>query len=165
MVAYLTSESVIVSGTPVRPTGAKVDIKINKLKRTANTKIALQVKLASSVEKQTEENESDEQKEGFTKAAEKQVSFGDSAFFSWIKTATINGVSVNVLNSALEEVASKDVESGEHGNRVVFSFDSVEQGPIVWDPKLSWSADSLTSSVSAVVPCFALLAFLAAMLF
>lgn len=88
LVAYLTSESTIVGGQSVRPTGAKVDININKLTRVANSKIALQMKLASSVESQNEENESDEQKEGFAKDPEKQVSFGTTAFFSWIKTVS-----------------------------------------------------------------------------
>jgi hypothetical protein len=122
--------------------------------------------LVSSVEDQQEDSESDEERSGFSKSDESQVSFGTVAFFSWIKTATINGNTVNVLNSALEQLSSGEVSDGDHGSRVVFSFDSTVQGPIAWDPKLSWSAplSNTLSGAESIVPGIALLVALIAAL-
>ena len=58
---------------------------INKASRSEGTSIALITQLQSEVE-QEEKSESDEEKEGFSKQPEQQVSFGELGFFSWVET-------------------------------------------------------------------------------
>jgi hypothetical protein len=162
LIVHLVAEVNDVDGYPVRPTSMKFDIVINKLARTPNTRLALLVKTKTK-EQQITKEKSHEEEEGFTVKKEKQVSFGDNGFFSWVQTATVGGVAVNVFNSDLEEATDSKLDSDESCKRVTFSFDSTDSGKVEWDPKLAWDGDSSNSAI--VVPSFALIAMLVLALF
>eukprot|EP01027_Heterolobosea_sp_BB2_P018994 GEZU01026689.1.p2 GENE.GEZU01026689.1~~GEZU01026689.1.p2 ORF type:complete len:134 (-),score=55.01 GEZU01026689.1:135-536(-) len=111
-----------------------------------------------SKERTETRDESEEEEEGLAKLKEKQVSFGDSAFFSWVATATENGtVSVPVINSALANATASTTDD-ESANEyvIIFSFDIAAPRNLEWDPKIGASANALAlySSASSVVVNF-----------
>jgi len=144
-----------VSGDNVRPTSMKLDVHINKANKRSGTYIAVVFKVKAK-EKMETKDVSTENQEGVTKKKEKEVSFAGSGFFSWVTEATVNGNTVQVLNSPLQPFDDNKLESGEACNRIVFVFDSTDSGPIVWDPKLGVNGSSF------VAPSFFMMAVLLA---
>ncbi len=159
----MVGDVVDVDGMPVRPTSLKFDIYIGLSNKRDDTSMALLVKTRGK-EHQVTQDKSDENDESFTETKEKQVSFGDNAFFSWVTTATLvnEQQEINVLNSNLQETSntgSDDGEEGEASQQVVFSFDTTSTGPIEWDPKLGATpsaASGLAASTYLMVVAFLL---------
>lgn len=143
------------------------------------------MRIVSETEREARD-ESDDDREGVAATPEGQVSFGNDAFFSWAKTATVNGATVNVISSTLSSSSdSTDVDGdrkrdggcnkrdgggcdnsgsgsgdSESSSKIVFSFDVGTPGAIVWDPKIGYTS---ASSAAMVVPSL-LFAILLAML-
>jgi hypothetical protein len=141
-----------VSGETMHPTSLKLDIHVNKANKRSDTYIALVFKVKAKEKMETKE-QSTENEEGITKKKEKEVNFGDgTAFFSWATEATINGNTVEVLHSPLQEYNDNKLESGEACYRIVFVFDSTAVGAIVWDPRIG------VNDGSFLLPSFLLIA-------
>jgi len=163
---HLVGNVTDVQGIPVRPTSVKFDININLAAKQADTYVAVIIK-SRSKEIQVEHEKSDENEEGFTERKEKQVSFGDNGFFSWVTTATVAGeAGIEVYNAPLEvdnQDQSKDTahEEGEKGHRLAFTFQSTKVGLIEWDPKLAANSFSGASRVGVSIFLLAVLAVIA----
>jgi len=159
---HLVGDVTDIEGVPTRPNSLKFDININ-LKNKANDTYVAVVARTLSKEVQVEKTKSDENEEDFTTKEEKQVSFGDLGFFSWVTTATVAGTpGVEVYNNPLVTDNGVDQDSeqevGENARRLVFSFQSTAVGLIEWDPKL---AAATPSSASVVGVSSLFIAFLA----
>jgi len=142
-VVHIVANVTAVGGVPIKPTSTKLDVFVNKASRTPNTRIALFFR-TKATDKQAIAQQSDEQKSGFSNFTEKQITLESGGFFSWMTHATLNGQPVDILNS---ELIADSSDGSFHSNKVYFAFDSVDAGPIVWDPKID-----LPDSGSSLLP-------------
>eukprot|EP01027_Heterolobosea_sp_BB2_P018995 GEZU01026690.1.p1 GENE.GEZU01026690.1~~GEZU01026690.1.p1 ORF type:complete len:377 (-),score=163.60 GEZU01026690.1:135-1265(-) len=157
---YVTFADHIVNNTnsALRPTTFKIGAAVTNHQFTGQENKLAMVTRVFSKERTETRDESEEEEEGLAKLKEKQVSFGDSAFFSWVATATENGtVSVPVINSALANATASTTDD-ESANEyvIIFSFDIAAPRNLEWDPKIGASANALAlySSASSVVVNF-----------
>lgn len=143
--AYFTDVISSVSGLPQKPTSIKFDVIINKTQRQPGTRMAILLS-AFSVSGTAADlrNASREQQEGFAHVREHEVTWGNDGSFSWNAIATIGSENVTVINSDLGTPVDRDDGAPDHGDgheighELVFSFDTLTQGEIVWDPKLNF---------------------------
>jgi len=149
-IAHVVPTVVMVGATPVRPTSVKLDVNI---KKTTAQNLNLNAMLYSSQDIEVfEDATSAENDEGFVMTAEKQISFGvgavKNAFFSWTLQATINGVTIPVLDAPLPPVPANGEEGMVTANKksVVFTFPTTQIGTVLWDPKLGMMDVALASS-------------------
>ncbi|MHA1199043.1 MAG: hypothetical protein ACTSQF_06805 [Candidatus Heimdallarchaeaceae archaeon] len=103
---YATGEFADIEGVVVAPTQVKVDVGIHNFNYTElDTQLALKVELESELEVDYEDNEeTEDEKYGHAENEhEIEVSLDEySAFFSWIETAMVDGVEVDVKVTPLE---------------------------------------------------------------
>jgi len=162
-VVHVVKAVIDVANVPVKPDSMKIDFIVNLKNRSNGTKIGMIVKFhAASKQDVQESDDSSEHKSGFVSHPEKEVSLGSAGFFSWEATAVANsGAVIAVVNTPLQDSQDENTDDdGSHEYKTVFSFDTLEGGPIVWDPKLGAGSGCSTLLVNAmlVVMAFALAA-------
>lgn len=154
VVVHIVDQSTTVSGVAVNPTGVKIDV--NFAKSSSNY-------LAVIVGFQSQSSDSSQDGEmsvdgGNDKRTSTQgsVNFANFGFFSWVTTATINGQTINVINSNLTSNSNTGLQE------MVFSFETAEIGELYWDPVLAVQGTSkLSNGAVSVWPSLFLLAALA----
>ncbi|MCE7748702.1 MAG: hypothetical protein GPJ51_09900 [Candidatus Heimdallarchaeota archaeon] len=104
---YVTGKFANINGVVVAPTQIKVDIGIQNFNYTEDDSIlALEVELESEVEVEyDEEDETEDENQGRSDFEENEIeiSIGEySGFFSWIDTAIVDGIEVEVKSSPLQ---------------------------------------------------------------
>lgn len=133
---YASGTPLIISGENVGPNEVKIDIEINNFPyHDSNSKLALKTELESELEVEEEKHEIEE-----TNEEEVEVTSGNyGGFFSWKKTATVDGV--------LKPVKSTEIsEDPEEGDRELYLI--YEHGDsIVHDPKIG-----VRGAIAGVVP-------------
>ncbi len=127
---YIAGEFSLVNDVLVAPTQLKIDIGIHNFNYTElDTVLALKVKLGSELEVDYEDDDvtEDEEDERATDEHEVEISIGDySGFFSWIETATVDGV--------VKEVKATPIEIGEEENKLYLNYPRGNE--IIHDPKI-----------------------------
>ncbi|NPD90145.1 MAG: hypothetical protein HGN29_15650 [Asgard group archaeon] len=127
---YITGEFTVVNEVLVAPTQLKIDVGIHNFNYTEpDSVLALKVKLDSEEEVDYEDDEEteDEEYENATNEHEVEVTLGDySGFFSWIETATIDGVE--------QEVKATPIDVGAEENKLYLNYPRGNE--IIHDPKI-----------------------------
>jgi LPXTG-motif cell wall-anchored protein len=127
---YVTGEFAEINEVLVAPTQIKIDIGIHNFNYTEDDSVlALKVKLESELEVDYEDDEETEDEEDgrATDEHEVEVSLGDyTGFFSWIETATIDGVE--------HEVKATPIEINEEENKLYLNYPRGTE--IIHDPKI-----------------------------
>ena len=125
---YVVEQFALVNGETLTPFEAKIDIEIKGITfGNPNSRLALYTKLESEAEYEFDEHTEDEDK-GY---AVNESSFmaaanGTTGFFSWTKTADVDGVSTDVL------VSEKEIDGSEE--KIYFNY---QQGARIYhDPKI-----------------------------
>ncbi|MCE7737837.1 MAG: hypothetical protein KAU62_15640 [Candidatus Heimdallarchaeota archaeon] len=110
---YVSGEFAVVNDLIIAPSQFKFDIEINNFSFTEiNSSLALKIELESEFDVEYDEDETTEDEEDGRSSDEQEVeiSYGDyTCFFSWLKTATIDGVGQEVLTSPLETDSEKNI--------------------------------------------------------
>ena len=151
---YLVESPVTVSGVDIDPTSAKLDVIINKEdSRNLALIVGFQGEDYDNEDDYEVHPEIEDEDDKKRDANQKELSFGDHGYFSWVETATINDATVDVLNS---EVISDDADGL---NEIIFSFETDEVGVLYWDPVLAVKGTSLlTGNAGVMVPLFGMVA-------
>jgi len=148
---YLVEEFAIVNGTLITPVKAKIDLEITNFNfLNDSSQIALYTKLESGEDYEDEDHTEDE-KEGYA-TGEKGVLTRSEAYtgiFTWKENATIDGVSKEVLTSAIE--VDDDDESEQK-----FYLNYINGTHIYHDPKIGLSG-ILRSEISPLLPLLIIL--------
>lgn len=150
---HVAGRAMSVGGELVKPNEVKIDIEITNFPYQENdSKLALKTELESTMETEEEKREI----EG-TNEEEVQVTSGNyGGFFSWKKTALVDGVSREVKSTAVSE----DPEEGEkefyliyeHGDKIVhdpkIGVRGAIAGPIA---EINWTTVIVAAIVAALV--------------
>ncbi|KXB03536.1 hypothetical protein AKJ45_01345 [candidate division MSBL1 archaeon SCGC-AAA261F19] len=137
---HVAGRTLVVENNLVRPNEVKIDIIISGYNYTnENSKIALRTKIESTMETEEEKSEEDDEERV------EVVSENYQGFFSWKKTALVDGMSKEVKSTAVSE----DPEEGEKEFYLIY-----EHGDsIVHDPKIGvLGAVGMAAGVAAVMP-------------
>ncbi|MHA2330370.1 MAG: hypothetical protein ACXACR_17760, partial [Candidatus Hodarchaeales archaeon] len=107
---YVAEEFTLVNNSLITPFETKIDIEINNyVYQNASSRLALYTKLESSAQYE-DENETHDEQEGHSSDEEgvKTTMNNTVGFFTWKKTATIDGVPRNVTRSLKESDAGQE---------------------------------------------------------
>ncbi len=115
----------------VKPTEIKIDLEINNFPYTNDSsKLAMKIKIESTMEIETEKRA-----EGGEEEVKIKSTSNFEGFFSWKKTALIDGVEKEVLSTSLEQDPDEDSEEiyliYERGNSIIH------------DPKIGFTIPSI----------------------
>ncbi|KXB04061.1 hypothetical protein AKJ48_03430, partial [candidate division MSBL1 archaeon SCGC-AAA261O19] len=152
-IVHTSGKPITVNGENVTPNEVKIDIEITNFPyQENNSKLALKTELDSELEVEEEKREIEE-----TDEEEVQVTSGNyGGFFSWKKTALVDGVSKPVKSTNI----SDDPEEGdrelyliyEHGNKIVhdpkIGVRGAIAGPIA---EINWTTVIVAAIVAALV--------------
>jgi len=148
---YLVEEFAIVNGTLITPVKAKIDLEITNFNfLNDSSHIALYTKLKSGEDYQEEDNTEDE-KEGYATGEKGVLTRREThtGIFTWKENATIDGVSKEVLTSAIE------VDDDDE-NEQKFYLSYLNGTHIYHDPKIGLSG-ILRLEISPLLPILIIL--------
>jgi len=153
VVAVITSVVTNAGGLPQKPTSVKFTVDINLANRNVGSRVALITEVRTEEGEAPEVNdESEEEKSGFTDNKEKELVVGSGAI-SWSVVAVQNGLNITVINSgpiAIPDDSDDDDpedSDSEEEIQLIFSFDTTAAGLISWDPKVSFRGAFAGSAV------------------
>lgn len=151
LVLKLSTGITKMNSTIVTPNAIKIDVIINGYNYQGNnTYLTLQTDIKTESETEFEE-QSDDEEHGFAQD-ESQIKVSNlnaTGFFSWVKTAQADGLTVDVISSYLNSIDDHDddIEEGERHDIIFFTFDAQNPDKIVWDPKIGVSNDDLINQI------------------
>lgn len=133
---YAVGEFAVIDGTIVTPTEVKIDIIIQDFNYLDTTSmLALYTRLETKTEYEVED-ETDDELEGFAEneAALETTMNAFTGFFSWVETATVDGVEVQVTSSFYDEDDSDDEDDDNYEKKIYLNYPHGDL--IVHDPKI-----------------------------
>ncbi|MDH5404732.1 MAG: hypothetical protein OEY49_19675 [Candidatus Heimdallarchaeota archaeon] len=147
-------------GSTLTPNSIKFDVAINDYPY-AGEGSSLAIKTEIKTESETSNDEDTHEEESGMSAGEEQVTVGQLGYFSWAETATADGQTVDVVDSALQSVSpghedeDDDLDEGETETEMYFTFIVKDAVDILWDPKvgvISEASLAYLDSLSGFLP-------------
>lgn len=143
---YVYGDLTTVGNTTLLPTEAKVDIRIANYPYMRNdSRLAVLVTLKSSQEFESERGDDDEQ--GLKVHADANGTKLDFRF-TWLETATVDGIDLPVGTSVIEDKAEEDDEESSRKSLVAFSY--ARGTNILHDPTIGASYGTASADANPV---------------